>query len=153
MAEQQPLQDAREAGTSPPLCRLLVIDDDTSICEVIEKLAEKVGFGTARAVSVDEAARQLRESHFDCITLDLGLGEDSGVEVLKVLADMRYQAPVIIISGSQRTMRDFATMIGNNMHLPLQQHLAKPINLAALKKALVDIKANLESQCSAQPAA
>ncbi len=153
MAEQQPLQHAPEADTSQSPCRLLVIDDDTSICAVIEKLGEKVGFATARAVSVDEAARQLRESHFDCITLDLGLGEDSGVEVLKVLADMRCQAPIIIISGSQRTMREFATMIGNNMHLTLQQHLAKPIDFAVLKKTLADIKRNLESQYSAQPAA
>jgi two-component system, chemotaxis family, chemotaxis protein CheY len=153
MAEQQPLQHAREADTSQPPCRLLVIDDDTSICAVIEKLGEKAGFATARAVSVDEATQLLRESHFDCITLDLGLGEDSGVEVLKVLADMRCQTPIIIISGSQRAMREFATMIGNNLHLVLQQHLAKPINFAVLKSALVDIKRKLEPQCSAQPAA
>jgi hypothetical protein len=50
-------------------------------------------------------------------------------------------------------MREFATMIGNNLHLPLQQHLAKPINFAVLKKALADIKQNLESQYSPQPAA
>jgi DNA-binding NtrC family response regulator len=153
MAEQQTLQRAREAGASESLCRLLVIDDDTSICAVIEKLGEKAGFATARAVSVDEAARQLRESQFDCITLDLGLGEDSGVEVLKVLAEMRCQAPIIIISGSQHTMREFAAMIGNNMHLVVRQPLAKPIDFAVLKKALVDIKRNLESQRSAQPAA
>jgi DNA-binding NtrC family response regulator len=153
MAEQQSLQPALETGAPQSPRRLLVIDDDLSICAVIEKLAEKVGFATVRAVSVDEAARQLREAHVDCITLDLGLGEDSGVEVLKILSDMKCQAPIIIISGSQRTMRDFATMIGNNMHLPLQQHLAKPINFAALKKALVDIKGSLERQYSPQPAA
>jgi two-component system chemotaxis response regulator CheY len=153
MAEQQLSQRTGEAATSQSPCRLLVIDDDISICEVIEKLAEKVGFAVVRAVSVDEAARHLRESHFDCITLDLGLGEDSGVEVLKILADMGHHMPVIIISGSQRTMREFATMIGNNLHLPLQQHLAKPINFAVLKKALADIKQNLESQYSPQPAA
>jgi DNA-binding NtrC family response regulator len=153
MAEQQSLQHAREAGTSESPCRLLVIDDDTSICEVIEKLGDRAGFATARAVSVDEAARQLRASHFDCITLDLGLGEDSGVEVLKVLADMHCQTPIIIISGSQHTMREFAAMIGNNMHLVLRQHLAKPIDFAVLKKTLVDIKRDLVSQRSAQPAA
>jgi DNA-binding NtrC family response regulator len=153
MAEQQASPQAHEAGASPSPCRLLVVDDDISICAVIEKLGEKVGFASVRAVSVDEAVRQLRESHFDCVTLDLGLGEDSGVEVLKALADMHRQMPIIIISGSQRTMRDFATMIGNNLHLVLKQHLAKPIDFAVLKKALVDIKRNLDSQYSAQPAA
>ena len=153
MGQQQSLQQTREVDTSQPDCRLLVIDDDASICELLEKFGEKAGFATARAVSVDEATERLRESQFDCITLDLGLGEDSGVEVLKVLADMRIQAPIIIISGSQRSMRDFATAIGNNMHLVLQQHLAKPIDFAAFKRALADVKRKLESQRSAKPAA
>jgi DNA-binding NtrC family response regulator len=69
MAEQQLSQRTGEAATSQSPCRLLVIDDDISICEVIEKLAEKVGFAVVRAVSVDEAARHLRESHFDSISV------------------------------------------------------------------------------------
>jgi hypothetical protein len=39
MAEQQLSQRTGEAATSQSPCRLLVIDDDISICEVIEKLA------------------------------------------------------------------------------------------------------------------
>jgi len=56
MAERQLSQDAMNGGMSSfaaasnALGRLLVIDDDTSICTLIEKLGEKVGFAATRAI-------------------------------------------------------------------------------------------------------
>ena len=76
------------AAASNALGRLLVIDDDTSICTLIEKLGEKVGFAATRAISVEEATQLLRTQRFDCITLDLSLGKDTGIELLKVLSEM-----------------------------------------------------------------
>ena len=54
------------------------------------------------AASYDEAAKLLRENQFDCITLDLSLGERAGVEVLHLLSVINSQAPIIIISGAER---------------------------------------------------
>jgi CheY-like chemotaxis protein len=49
----------------------------------------------------------LRERTFDCITLDLSLGEQSGIEILKLLAELRCRTPIIIVSGSEdATCRD-----------------------------------------------
>jgi len=140
-------------GASQEPDRLLVIDDDTSICTLIEKLSEKVGFVPTRAASLEEAMHLLRTLHFECITLDLGLGKNSGVEVLKVLAEMRYTSPIIIISGSKRSMRDFAASIGNMMHLSLQPPFAKPVDFAKLKATLAGIKEKLEERRQTKPAA
>src|ERR1700716_2328326 len=83
--------------------RLLVIEDDPSICRLIEKLGEKAGFTAANARSFEDAARLLRANEFDCITLDLLIGAKTGVAVLRSLADMGCRAPIIVISGSQQS--------------------------------------------------
>ena len=159
MAERQLSQDAMNGGMSSfaaasnALGRLLVIDDDTSICTLIEKLGEKVGFAATRAISVEEATQLLRTQRFDCITLDLSLGKDTGIELLKVLSEIASKTPIIIISGAMRSMRDFAASIGNMMHLPLQEALPKPIDFAKLKAALAEVKKNLDSQRRATSAA
>jgi two-component system chemotaxis response regulator CheY len=158
MAEYQPSQDVSNdaphlAGASQSPDRLLVIDDDTSICTVIQKLGEKVGFAATRAVSVEEATQLLRAHRFDCITLDLSIGKNSGIELLKVLADMACTTPVIIISGSMRSMRDFAASIGNTMHLDLQPPLPKPIDFAKLRTTLAGIKDKIDAERRTKPAA
>jgi DNA-binding response OmpR family regulator len=130
-------------GMRKDLGRLLVIDDDPSISILIEKLGEKTGFIATRAASLEDAREAMRAHHFDCITLDLGIGKNSGVEVLNILADMACTTPIIIISGSMRSMRDFAVGIGKTMHLDLEQ-LPKPIDFAVLRVKLSNIKAKLD---------
>jgi DNA-binding response OmpR family regulator len=148
MTDIQPSQQVsndppQTIGTRKDLGRLLVIDDDPSICILIEKLGEKNGFIATRAVSLEDARETVRAHHFDCITLDLGIGKSSGVEVLNILADMACTTPIIIISGSMRSMRDFAVDIGKTMQLNLEQ-LPKPIDFAVLRAKLSNIKAKLD---------
>ena len=142
----------REAALQQP-DSLLVIDDDLSICTMLEKIGEKAGFAVQRAVSLAEASTLLRERRFACMTLDLGLGTNSGVEVLNVLAELACTTPVIIISGSQRSMRDFAAAIGGNMHLDVRASFGKPIDFAKLKATLVEIKQTPGAQRQAVSAA
>jgi DNA-binding response OmpR family regulator len=148
MTNIQPFQQVsndppQTIGMRKDLGRLLVIDDDPSICVLIEKLGEKAGFIATRAVSLEDAREAVRARQFDCITLDLGIGKNSGVEVLNILADMACTTPIIIISGSMRSMRDFAVGFGKAMHLDLEQ-LPKPIDFAVLRAKLSNIKAKLD---------
>jgi len=66
--------------------------------------------------------------------------------VLNALADMACTTPVIIISASMRSMRDFAATIGNTMHLDIRPSFGKPIDFAKLKATLVEIKETLNSR-------
>jgi CheY-like chemotaxis protein len=143
----------RSLGGGARLPRLLVIDDDASICAVIERLGQKAGFMAKRAVSVDEAARLLRKESFDCITLDLSIGKDTGIELLSVLAETARTTPIIIISGSMRSMRDFAVSIGNKMNLAIQEPFAKPIDFAKLRETLISVRKKMGAPREVTPAA
>jgi DNA-binding NtrC family response regulator len=118
---------------------LLVIEDADLHLSILCKIAQQAGFTTIGARSVTEAAELIRERTFDCITLDLSLGEQSGVEILKLLAEIGCRTPIIIISASDDEARAVTRHAGSLLNLNLCQPIPKPINLAALRQALTRI--------------
>jgi CheY-like chemotaxis protein len=100
---------------------------------------------------VAEASRLLCERSFDCITLDLSLGEESGVEILKLLAKMKCRTPIIVVSGSGDEAREETLKIGNFLDLNLCPPIPKPINLAVLRSALTQIANDTQRQKLATP--
>jgi DNA-binding NtrC family response regulator len=125
---------------------ILVIDDANLHQSIVSRIATQAGFTTTGANSVGEAARLLRGRSFDCITLDLSLGEESGVEILKLLAELKCRTPVIVISGSENSVRDETLRIGNFLNLNLCPPVAKPIDLAALRSILARVVDDTQRQ-------
>jgi DNA-binding NtrC family response regulator len=124
--------------------RLLVIDDANIHRMILCRMGEKVGFETVGADSFDAAAKLLRENEFDCVTLDLSLGERAGVEVLHVLSVIKYQGPIIIISGAEAAVCEETVRIGKSLNLNLGTPVPKPVDLAALREQLVRIGKQVE---------
>ena len=131
---------------------LLVIDDANLHLSIVSRIATQAGFATTGASSVDEASKLLRQRTFDCITLDLSLGEHSGVEVLKLLAEMKCRTPIIVVSGSEDSVREETIKIGNFLDLNLCAPIPKPINLAILRGKLTQIADDIQKQKRATPA-
>ncbi len=131
---------------------LLVIEDTSLHLSIVSKIASQAGFTTTGANSVSEASRLLRQRRFDCITLDLSLGEEFGVEVLKLLAEMKCLMPIIVVSGSGDEAREETIKIGNFLDLNLCAPIPKPINLAVLRNTLMQIAGDTERQKLATPA-
>ena len=116
--------------------RLLVIDDANIHRMILCRVGERVGFETVGAASFDEAAKLLRENEFDCVTLDLSLGERAGVEVLHLLSVIKCQAPIIIISSAEDTICEETVRIGKSLNLNLCPPVPKPVDLAVLRESL-----------------
>jgi len=62
---------------------LLIVEDAEIHLSILRKIAEQVGFRTTGVYSMTEASKVLRERAVDCITLDLSLGEQSGMDILQ----------------------------------------------------------------------
>lgn len=125
---------------------LLVVEDGELHLSILRKIAEQVGFTTTGAHSVAETGELLRERTFDCITLDLSLGEDSGIEVMQLLAKMNCRTPVIVISASGEEVCDETIKVGHFLNLNVCSPIPKPIHLAALRRALTRIAEGTEGQ-------
>jgi CheY-like chemotaxis protein len=126
--------------TDPTHHSLLVIEDALIHRTIIAKIGDKVGFLTRSASSVEAAEALLRIHAFDAITLDLALGEHVGLEVLRLLAELKSRAPIIVISVSDDAVLEETCRIGRSLELNIWKPLRKPIDLRLLRETLEQIK-------------
>jgi response regulator RpfG family c-di-GMP phosphodiesterase len=87
--------------------RILVIDDDRPLCELIRTTFELEGFEVDTAYDVIEAERVLVESRPDAILLDIGLPGIDGIFYLERLREtpQTSKIPIVAISGSDEAGR------------------------------------------------
>ena len=87
--------------------RVLVIDDDRLLCELVRTTFELEGFEVDTAYDVIEAERVLVESRPDAILLDIGLPGIDGVFYLERLRETPHTSriPIVAISGSDEAGR------------------------------------------------
>lgn len=124
--------------------RLLVIDDDNLHRMIICRVAAKAGYVPAGAATYDEAAELVQNSKFDCVTLDLSLGEHAGVELLRHLWVIGCKATIIIISGCDDATCNESRRIAESLKFKVWESLPKPVNLAVLRDSLERLKADRE---------
>jgi DNA-binding response OmpR family regulator len=142
--------DSTLANVSQPgKPRLLVIDTDKLHRMIICRAAAHAGYAPAGAASYDEAARLLREAAFDCITLDMSLGEDAGIEMLGQLWTLGCKAPIIVIGGRDEGGLGETGKVAASLHLNIRKTTRKPVNLAVLRNWFEEIRAEREAVADA----
>jgi CheY-like chemotaxis protein len=120
---------------------LLIIDDEPVHCAVISRIAGRVGFTATKAFSYDAACKALGAKRFDCITLDLGLGEHIGIDVLRYLSTIQCRAQIIVISHSDKDVCNDVVELGKALDLNVYDAVLKPIDLEALRETLLQTRA------------
>lgn len=114
--------------------KLLVVDDDVVQRSIIARMAIQAGFETSVAASLDEAEGRIGSSRYDCITLDLALGDQSGTRLLESIA-ARGTGSVIVISGCDQRILNTATQLARTVGMKAHQ-LPKPLDLSELRRML-----------------
>ncbi len=80
--------------------KVLVVDDEEDIVEVIQDRLEAYGFTVATAGTGLEALRKLSTEKFDGIFLDVKMPEMGGIEALEEIRKRDSKIPIIIITSS-----------------------------------------------------
>jgi CheY-like chemotaxis protein len=118
--------------------RLLIVDDDRVHRMVLARVARQAGYDVEEAGTY-EAARRLMGEGYACVTLDLSLGEHGGLDVLQHLAQIKFDAPIIVVSGSDDKVREEALMVARRLGLNVCGSFGKPMNLSHLRNLLGEI--------------
>jgi two-component system response regulator AtoC len=79
--------------------RILIIDDDRSICDVLDAELRRRDFVPTTATGPDEALRRLAEEDFDLVLTDINMHSMSGVELCRQIAEIREQLPVVVMTA------------------------------------------------------
>ena len=103
--------------------RILVLDDDISIGDMLQEVLEKQGYKVFRAYSGTEALFVIKSSKPDLILLDLMLPGLNGEEVLPKIKDI----PVIVVSAKIDIDNKVNLLLGGAV-----DYITKPFNIKEL---------------------
>lgn len=107
--------------------RILVVEDDNAINQMITALMMKNGYQVMRAYSGTEAVMHLEQGMFDLVLLDLMLPGLTGEDVLKQIRK-KYHMPVIIISAKIDKSSKIALL-----ELGADDYITKPFDMDELE--------------------
>jgi two-component system response regulator HydG len=91
--------------SEPVQGRILIIDDDRSMCEILESALKRRDFEVASRTAPEEGLKLLGEQDFDVVVTDLNMAGMSGVDLCKQIAENREDIPVVVMTafGSMET--------------------------------------------------
>lgn len=97
----QPARDARDAmrSTTSPAKRILVVDDEPGMREFLAFALGLKGYQVRTAAGGPEAIENVRSEECDLVFLDVRMPEMDGVEVLRILREVRSDLPVVMMTG------------------------------------------------------
>jgi two-component system response regulator AtoC len=79
--------------------RVLIIDDDRNMCDVLEAELKKRGFEAIATTSPEDAFRRLIEDDFRIVLTDISMQGMSGVDVCRQIVESREDLPVVVMTA------------------------------------------------------
>ena len=109
--------------------RILVVDDEQDICEILQYNLETEGYEVVTANSAEEALGQPLQE-FGLILLDVMMGEMSGFQMARRLKDntATAQIPIIFI-----TALDSEDNMVKGLNIGADDYIAKPLSMKEVK--------------------
>src|SRR6516225_8588159 len=106
---------------------VLVVEDDPALQRMILNYLEENSIRTLAASGRQEMVRELKSAEVNLVILDLQLGQEDGLDLLREVRS-HSDVPVIIITGHRRD--DIDRVVG--LELGADDYLTKPFNLHEL---------------------
>lgn len=116
--------------------RLLVLDDDATVGQILVVGAQTAGFEARLCEAVPPFLALLLDWNPTHLAIDLTLPGTSGVQVLQQVAQAGSRARIIICSGSGSEELDAALREARALGLATAGVLGKPFRLAGLRALL-----------------
>lgn len=119
--------------------KIMIIDDEASICELLTKLYKEAGYETAFSTDPLQAIEMIKNSRPDCVVMDIKMPKMDGIELLSQLKMIDKGLGVIMMTA----YGDLETAM-ESMKLGAYDYVTKPFDLDFIKtltaKCIEDIK-------------
>ena len=114
--------------------RILVVDDEQSICLLLQDVLSRFGHAVTACRDGATALQLAQEGRFDLVFLDIRMPGMGGLEVLKRLRELHPAATFVMITGYAKD-----DIIDEALQSGASSCLCKPFSLSQVKKLLEDI--------------
>ncbi len=111
--------------------RILIVDDEPSICKVLSEFLEFRGYQTDRASGGLQALERLNAARFDLIVSDVRMPGMSGIELLQRITQESRDVGVVMLSAC-----DDLKLAVNAMQLGAFDYIVKPFHLEEVAETL-----------------
>jgi two-component system, response regulator RegA len=111
--------------------RLLLVDDDTTFCIVLKSALEKRNYEVLVADNIDDGIQLAEENLPEYAVIDLRIGYDSGLELVKKLIALDDNTQIVMLTG----FASIATAV-EAIKLGAVHYLTKPANADEIVLAL-----------------
>ncbi len=117
-----------ESVRQPPSARVLVVDDDETLRDLLRLELEADGYAVSEADDGKVALARIGDFAPDVVLLDLAMPRFDGCVVLSALGDRSVPRPAVILHSAY---------VGNvRVPIPVAAVLTKPVRLATLRATL-----------------
>ena len=114
-----------------PTARILVIDDNPAVVDILVTVLAEEGYGVSSAVSSDEGLKLFILSQPDLVLLDIALPGMNGIDMLKRIRSIAPTARVVMVSGTADAM-----LARQALELGALVYVDKPFDSAYLKRVV-----------------
>ena len=111
-----------------PVPRVLVVDDEADILELLELTLVRMGLEVVRASGVQQAKQCLDSDRFDLCLTDMRMPDGDGLEVVRHIAERGLDVPVAVITAHGNLENAVAVLKAGAF-----DYLSKPVALDQLR--------------------
>ncbi|GIL40269.1 response regulator [Roseiterribacter gracilis] len=97
------------------MARILVVDDEQVVCDLVESILQSAGHVTRRALDGAHAVELIAQEKFDLILTDIFMPGEDGLGLLRHLRLLQPALPVLAFTGKSDATFDaleFAAKLG-----------------------------------------
>ncbi len=114
------------------MARILVVDDEQDVCDMLEKFLKIKGYEVSTALSGKEALTLVKEEKPHIVLLDIRMPEMDGLECLERIKEIDKEIGVIMITALKQEE------VGKKaMELGAYDYITKPLSLQYLQDCLM----------------
>src|ERR1051326_391127 len=124
-----------QEGLSHPKL-LIALDDDPASAELVARVGKGCGYETLALSEPQAVVTAFKERCPDVITLDLSMPQKDGFQMLSLLQEIGSKGALIVISGNEDWVREFACELAGLKGIAMATHLQKPVNIKTLRDLL-----------------
>jgi len=79
--------------------KILIVDDDASMCETLADIMQSLGYDTDCATHMAQARDKLGKKFYNILMLDLKLSDGNGIDLLKYVKEINPETMTVIFTG------------------------------------------------------
>src|SRR5262245_59876228 len=114
-----------------PASRILVIDDDPNVVDILGRCLQEEGYGVLSALTSDAGLKLAILSRSELVLLDLALPGTNGIELLKRIRSTNPSTRLIIVTGNTDS-----ALAREALEFGALAYIDKPFDFAYLKRVI-----------------